>query len=262
MNSFNQVAELTSVQTMQVCPLCQNTGLAPVALGDWMQIAPGAWACGLCGHGEQRRQEGMDALAGKRMVALLNAAEIPAKFAGLTLESYLGAARKQKLSGPSKVAAAGLVRKWLQAAEPRWLYLHGPTGVGKTGLACAALQALLNRGTYSGRFVSTFDMLADMRKRFGEPNETNADVYADALAGVEVLVIDELHPVKVTEWTQQVLFSLLWRRDNGQKVTILTSTLGLGDAELHRAVTEAGVRRIKENALVVRIEGNPLGFGQ
>lgn len=258
MTTFNQVAV---ADVSPACPLCGDTGLAPFALGDWVQIDAGEWACGLCGNGRAIAQDFEAAQADKVRADLLAAAVIPERFAHTTLDTYVDLARKQKSTGASKVDAARQVKHWMQKADPRWLYLCGPTGVGKTGLACAALQGVMG-AHYSGRFISTFDMLADMRKRFGEVSDATADAYADALAAVDVLVIDELHPIRVTEWTQQVLFSLLWRRDNSRKVTILTSTLGLGDAELHRAVTEAGVRRIKGNALVVRIDGNPLGFGQ
>lgn len=265
-SEFIQAGIAKTMERTGICPQCENTGLTGVGFDGWPEQRPGVYFCG-CPAGQIAMAQWRETQLASKAAGLLSQANMPVKCGDYSFADYAELARKQKASGPGKVKAAREVYEWTQrfspstarAAEGRkpWLYLHGPTGTGKTGLGCCALKEFVGWGG-EGRFISTYDMLSEIKKRFKGDTES----YVQALADVDVLMIDELHPGQITQWRIDILFALLLRRDGSMKPTIMTCTLGLDNKALHDAITSAGVRRILENSLVVKLDGNPLRFGE
>lgn len=232
------------------CPICGGTGISPVGLAQMRRIDVGMWAC-VCAAGERAWRSAQAAQATAQ-------AALPAKYAGMTLDTYaaLGAVKKSV----EKTRALREVREWLAQVcagkmERPWLLLQGRTGRGKTGLAVGAMRALAEAGR-ACRFVATFDMLDEMKARFGG----DVQEYTDALASVDVLVVDELVPPRITDWNRGVLFELVYRRDARQLVTVWTTAAG--DDDIIAAIGEAGYRRLKENSRKVVVEGNEIHYGR
>jgi hypothetical protein len=205
---------------------------------------------------------------GRRMVA----AGIPAKFGALNLETF----DQVTVKSLEKRKGLRLAREWVSGSVPGvpglgskgdgeqgsgaeyhawpWLFVRGATGRGKTGLGIGVLKALIEQGR-QGLYVASFDMIEEMKRQFGGDVST----YTEVLASVDVLMLDELVPPFITDWRRGVLFELLWRRDARRLTTILTTAAS--DEELAKAVTDAGVRRLVENSLVVRLEGKEIRWG-
>lgn len=232
------------------CPVCEGTGNSVVGYSGLAQIGLGTWACS-CAAGQAVQAARQHEASATQREEMLARAQIPDKYAAWDFSTFEARTRKSL----EKTKALRLARDWVNQRTRPWLFLFGKTGRGKTGLGAAALRALIGQGR-SGRFISTFDMFDEMKQRFGG----DVEAYTDALAKIDALMIDEMVPAQVTDWRRGVLFELLWRRDAGQRITIMTTAAGT--EVLQNAVTEAGWRRIRENAVMVELGGNEINFGQ
>ncbi len=170
--------------------------------------------------------------------ALEAAAGIPSRFQACTVESY----------PPSEATRPVLatLRAWLagsdEATEYRpGLYLHGPVGVGKTGLAVALLKALMEETLEDGLFLNLPQVLARRKRAFGKARDDAEDAEAlwERALTVPYLVIDDLAAEYSTDWAREQVYTLVDARHAEEGTTIVTSNLTL--AEL---VTERGEERI------------------
>ena len=244
------------------CLICEN-GYSPVGMPEMQKLGIGVWAC-TCEAGQQLLAKWQVQQVANRQRDLLGTADIPRKYEDWTLESF----RPRVTKMVEKVSALREVSAWVeqgpQGPQP-WLFLFGPTGRGKTGLGVGALKALIERTGLAGRFISTFDMFDEMKRRFGGDMEA----YVDALAKVPLLLVDELVTPFSSAWRTQVLFELVWRRDAAQLCTIWTcaynpqkSATDPVDDRIVQTVTEAGWRRLRDNALQVKLDGKEIDWGK
>ena len=120
----------------------------------------------------------------------------------------------------------------------RGLFINGAAGVGKTHLATAFFWENLHRAAYrpSGRYEDVLaewatapDVLLRLRATFnGQGNES--DVVKE-LADVRLLVLDDLGAERQSEWTALALYTILSRRVNWMRPTIVTSNLTLDEID-------------------------------
>lgn len=147
---------------------------------------------------------------------------VPEAFRGWTLETLEGL-------GPAQRGLARRVREWLPAT-PRWLYLWGPTGVGKTGAAVGALAALGAEGR-TALFTEVRDLLRHLRTSYADMATfaSERDRRWDSLVDVEVLVLDDIGAERATDWTIETIGQLVAIRHARLRRTIVTSNLRLAD---------------------------------
>ncbi len=123
------------------------------------------------------------------------------------------------------------VAAWVTAyqANPRqapWLLLLGPTGVGKTHHAYAALRTAVHQPAPTHwEALTAADLYANLRPR---PNaDTEADLARYRSTGL--LLIDDLGAAKPSEWTEEITYRILNTRYNQQLPVIATTNLSLND---------------------------------
>lgn len=117
-------------------------------------------------------------------------------------------------------------------------------GTGKTHLGVALLLRQLEAGR-PARFVYVPDFLDELRSRFEPGAPEQAHDYADRIADEPLLMLDDLGAEKVTDWTREVVRTLLDRRWRRELTTVVT-TNATSEAELAEAIGGAVVSRLRE----------------
>ena len=165
--------------------------------------------------------------------------------------------------------------------EDRWLYLCGKNGRGKTYAACQAAKAYLIRNTMrdriptrdgfadgsmrcrvSFRFVEAQGLLSEVTSSWNKLGMSEEQVKS-RLAGVDLLILDDLGKGVPSEWAAETIFDTIngrWKanHDRGHRrdgetprLTIITSQYGIDDlAERYR---KAGDETL--GAMVSRLRG-------
>lgn len=115
---------------------------------------------------------------------------------------------------------------WLDAEGDPWMILLGSVGTCKSGLACALLFELVERGN-SGTYVIVPELLAKIRDTYRTKEsyvESEARIL-DSLESMDVLVLDEMGKENETDWVNEMLFRIVNARYNANKRTIVISNL-------------------------------------
>ncbi len=109
-------------------------------------------------------------------------------------------------------------------SEPRGLVFIGEPGCGKTHLAVAVLQRLIENG-FEGVFMDYQNLLDRIRASYDPMSgESPREAYSVALEA-EVLLLDDLGAHRVTDWVEDTITSIFTHRCNEQKATIVTTNL-------------------------------------
>ena len=136
------------------------------------------------------------------------------------------------------------------------IVLVGPTGVGKTGLACGLLLKALQNGQ-SGLFVRAQDLFDDM---YASLADRSSRKLLDRLVRVDVLVIDEMGYLNLKPEQTNIFFKLMEERYR-YRPTIITTNLAY--EEWHnflgnKALVDALLSRLRHQCHTVRIDGPSL----
>jgi DNA replication protein DnaC len=170
-------------------------------------------------------------------------AAITRQLDGITPRRYLSAATDNQ-------AVTAWSDRVLGEQEPQSLLVLGPTSVGKTHLAYAALYALGAR-VYQAIYqaINTADLYARLRPRPGGDPEATLTEYA----GADVLLLDDLGVAKPSEWTEEVTYRLLNHRYEQLLPTVVTSNLPV--PKLRDVLGERVASRLAEMAATVVLDG-------
>lgn len=102
-------------------------------------------------------------------------------------------------------------------------YIYGTTGTGKSLLMKKVVTIVLNKG-YSALFITSVELLANIRKRIQEPNLKDLKAYA---ISVDLLVLDDFGVEKGTEWETEELLQILENRWRESRPILFTSNLSI-----------------------------------
>lgn len=140
------------------------------------------------------------------------------------------------------------------------IVLVGPTGVGKTGLACGLLLKALQNG-HRGLFIRAQDLFDDM---YASLADRSSRKLLDRLVRVDVLVIDEMGYLNLKPEQTNIFFKLMEERYR-YRPTIITTNLAY--EEWHnflgnKALVDALLSRLRHQCHTVRIDGPSLRDAQ
>jgi DNA replication protein DnaC len=132
----------------------------------------------------------------------------------------------------------------------------GPTGVGKTGLACGLLLQALRQG-HRALFIRAQDLFDDM---YATVADLSTRRFVTRLARIPVICIDELGYLNLKPEQTNIFFKLMEERYR-RFPTIITTNLDFvewGGLLNNPALVEALLSRLRHHCHTIRIDGPSL----
>lgn len=152
----------------------------------------------------------------------------PFKFSDCNFSIIADENQREYLKSVYKTAK--LYCKKFDFKKPLNMLLSGPAGTGKTCVASAIANELVERGA-AVLFVSAFEFMNDMRACHFSPPSARAELIDDYLTA-DLLVIDDLGVEQVyANITCEYLLLVLSEREIRGKSTVITTNLGDAIAE-------------------------------
>ena len=112
-------------------------------------------------------------------------------------------------------------REYIEGAQNN-LVLVGDVGVGKSHLAYSAIKAISDYNKKLATVINVVDLIAKVKEDFSlEAYYTNLLSGKDKNNKIEYLVLDDLGTEKTSEWSSNLIYSILNKRTN----TIITTNL-------------------------------------
>jgi DNA replication protein DnaC len=218
----------------KICPHC---GLGLQA--EWVEFPPalqrkygkpGEWYYHPCTpecekKNDQREWEHMRRDA--RVATLRKRSGLSKRMRGYTFANF-----KPYLS-PSAARAAEKVENYIKSWEEnresgRGLYFCGGVGTGKTHLAVAVMNELMQRKRVPSLFVTVPEFLDNLREAYMIPGR-DLDEWMEAVKNAELLVLDDLGAEKPNPWVRERLFVIVNHRYREALPTLFTSNIGPRD---------------------------------
>lgn len=183
--------------------------------------------CPLClGFGRLERPDGStvpcDCRADDIVKARRTAARIPERYRNCRLQNFKDLQNESLKK--AKAVAKRFVDHW--PAVDAGLLISGPVGVGKTHLAVAILNELVDTKGASVLFCDFSDLLDRIQASFSRSNDENQDDIVAPYRDANLLVLDELGARRPSDWVREILYGLLNTRYNRGRITILTTNFG------------------------------------
>lgn len=152
-----------------------------------------------------------------KILDMTKRAAIPPRFVGMSFKNFVVETDSQKTA--LQIAADFAERFEDMFTNGFGLVFSGPPGTGKTHLSAAILQAIMPK--HCGLYVTALGLVRMVRSTWRKDAEqTEEDVIA-FLAGLPLLVIDEIGVQYGTDGEQTILFEVLDRRYCDMKPSIL-----------------------------------------
>lgn len=175
----------------------------------------------------------------KKLMKTIIDAEIPPKYEHVTLDNF-----REIDNTCTKLKT--MARSYAQSFKPgcTGFLFKGKTGTGKTHLAVSILKELLFKG-FKGQYTNTVELLQFIRSvQFNTWKHDELTEKMDHILEQDLLILDDLGAEKVTDWTQERLYSLINKLYVNNKTIIVTSNVDLH--ELSMRLGEHTVSRLCE----------------
>jgi DNA replication protein DnaC len=162
-----------------------------------------------------------------RVVALKERSGLSKRMRGYTLANF------RPTISPSASRARMKVDEYLDNWEEnreagRGIYFCGDVGVGKTHLAVAVMNELIQRKRVPSLFVTVPELLDNLRGAYNDPGR-DLDEWMAAVQNADFLVLDDLGSERATDWVRERIFVVVNHRYREALPTIFTSNIGPKD---------------------------------
>ncbi len=207
------MSELQGKMAREDCSVCKGTGwkLVPRKDGTPGQVAV-ACECGV----EERAE------------IVMERARVPKRYEHCDFESYATdladgktwTTQHEQALKQAKLLTQAFVRDY--PGTEKGLLLMGPSGVGKTHLAVAALKELIRRG-HNGLFCDYRELLKEIQASYNPASESTEMGVLEPVRTAEILVLDDLGASKPSAWVLDIIGLVLNARYKEKRMTILTT---------------------------------------
>lgn len=233
------------------CPFHGDYSATVMAVGERVIES----LCPACKEARKDREiaQSMQELSGHRQGLRRQAIEakvatsgIPPRFRTCSLDSF-----QIDVSSPAESAqryavkvCRAFVERWESVkAKGQVLVMTGPTGTGKTHLACAIANAVMERHEDSVAFGTVSDHVLGVKAAFEKDSGRSEKDAVKALVDLDLLILDEVGQ-RTTEYDQQLIFNVINARYNNMRPMVLMSNLSA--AELDEVLGDRLADRLRE----------------
>ena len=141
-----------------------------------------------------------------------------------------------------RFAQAAAIAESFGEAPEGWLVLCGPSGAGKTHLAAAIANRIIERGQ-PVLFLIVADLLDHLRAAYAPDADLSYDKLFEQVRNAPMLVLDDLGGQSATDWAEEKLYQIINHRYNTGAPTLFTLARPLERLE-ERLRTRLGDERI------------------
>jgi DNA replication protein DnaC len=243
---------------LENCPFCRGTGWKLVSANQ-PNLNQELASLNKPGFAQQAPKVAVpcDCTMEQRASRVMERACIPKRYEPCDFESYstdVGLTPPQTESlKKAKFLTEGFVREFPGSSEKGLLFM-GPSGVGKTHLAVAALKELIRRG-HAGLFCDYRELLKEIQASYNPASESTEMKILEPIRTVEILVLDDLGASKPSDWVRDIVGIVLNARYNENRTTIITTNY-LDNPATEGEPTRIGgklIPPVREDALEQRI---------
>lgn len=205
--------------------------------GGWSRTAPKMLAdkiAGKCPSCEQaaeadraaaevaKLQAGAKSKKARNIAKLLEGSEIPRRFRGRTFDNYRAEGNAQ-LHAFTKAKA--FAERFPVAMELGASFVFcGKPGTGKTHLACAIGNHVMQVFGASVAFMTVFEAIQRVKATYGDSTRTEAQVMR-SFAEVDLLILDEVGVQFGTKYEEVIITDIINRRYSDMRPTLILSNL-------------------------------------
>lgn len=181
----------------------------------------------------------------RKVSILLEKANIPKRYKNCTFENF-------DIHNPSHGKVVKICRKFVSnyPAQDVGLLFQGPCGVGKTHLAVALIQELVNKKGVPSHFCDFRELIRNIQNSYSSESITESDLL-NPVFQAEVLVLDELGAKRSSAWVEETIFYIINHRYNNKNLTVFTSNYV--DSEEEEEDTRDAFYKKQDDSLVDRI---------
>lgn len=139
------------------------------------------------------------------------------------LEIYESETDRLLAAKAKKIATNFILNYEIMKERQTGLYFYSfQKGSGKTRLAIGIGNALMERSGEMVKFCTTTRLIEEIKATFGNKDISSSD-YLDAVKSVNVLILDDIGTEKLSDWVNEIFYSIINDRMLNKRITIYTS---------------------------------------
>lgn len=132
------------------------------------------------------------------------------------------------------------------------LIMTGTAGTGKTHLATAIMNYLIQREEANGRYTTAAKLIRAIRSTYNAESNESENQVVNMFSTIPLLIIDEIGVKYASDFDRAMLFEIIDNRYNDQLPTILISNLAL--SALTEVMGERSIDRLSEGGSVLAFQ--------
>ncbi len=177
-----------------------------------------------------------------RINRLLSGSLIPPRYLTRTFDNYRADSEGQKRALKAVQSYAEDFSEHSKSGAG--IVMAGKPGTGKTHLACALANDLINRLQKNPVFIPASKMIRKIRETYRRDSERTEQEMINLFRDADLLIIDEVGIQRGTEAEEHLLFEIINERNSYFNPTILISNLNAADIKTY--IGERAMDRMRE----------------